>query len=81
MSVLASFALSMTNGSHRPAESQGKQERTKNREKRECGSAISAASVLKQAVMKLCSVKKIAKGWEGDGYAGCNFRKEFENGR
>ncbi len=32
------------------------------REKRECGSAISASSVLKQAVAKLCSVKKVRVG-------------------
>jgi hypothetical protein len=52
----------MTNGTHRAAEPQGKQKRTKDREKRQCGSAISASSVLKQAVTKLCSVKKVRVG-------------------
>ena len=52
----------MTNGSHRPAEYQGKQNRTVNKETRKCGSALSAASALQQAVTKLCSVKKIKVG-------------------
>ena len=60
--TLAAFSLSMTNGSHRPAESQGKQQRTANKETRKCGSALSAASPLKQAVTKLCSVKKVKVG-------------------
>ncbi len=58
----ASFALSMTNGSHRPGESHGKQKRTERKDTRQCGSALSAAPALQQAVTKLCSVKKVRVG-------------------
>lgn len=60
--TLAAFSLSMCNGSHRPAESKGKQKRTENKETRQCGSALSAEPELKTAVTKLCSVKKINVG-------------------
>ena len=60
--TLAAFSLSMCNGSHRPAESKGKQKRTENKETRQCGSALSAEPFLKTAVTKLCSVKKINVG-------------------
>jgi Asp-tRNA(Asn)/Glu-tRNA(Gln) amidotransferase C subunit len=52
----------MCNGSHRPAESKGKQKRTEDKETRQCGSALSAEPELKKAVTKLCSVKKINVG-------------------
>jgi len=52
----------MANGSHRPAESKGKQQRTEHKTTRECGSALTAASVLQIAVTKLCSVKKVKVG-------------------
>jgi hypothetical protein len=45
--TLAAFSLSMYNGSHRPAESKGKQKRTENKDIRSCGSALSAASDFK----------------------------------
>jgi hypothetical protein len=41
--TLASFGLSMCNGSHRSAQGQGKQERTRNTSVRGCGSALNAA--------------------------------------
>ncbi len=40
--TLASFGLSMCNGSHRPAEGQGKQDRTRNKAVRGSGSALMA---------------------------------------
>jgi hypothetical protein len=52
----------MTNGSHRPGESHGKQERTEHKGTRQSGSALSAAPALQQAVTKLCSVKKVRVG-------------------
>ena len=52
----------MTNGSHRPGESHGKQKRTERKDTRQCGSALSAAPALQQAVTKLCSVKKVRVG-------------------
>ena len=52
----------MTNGSHRPAESKGKQQRTAKKQTRECGSALSAADTLKLIVTRLCSVKKVRVG-------------------
>ena len=61
--TLASFSLSMANGSHRPAESKGKQQRTEHKTTHACGSALSAASVLQIAVTKLCSVKKVKVGY------------------
>ena len=60
--TLASFSLSMTNGSHRPAESKGKQQRTANNQTRECGTALNVAPTLKLIVTKLCSVKKVRVG-------------------
>ena len=60
--TLASFGLSMCNGSHRPAEAQGKQERTKSKTIRGCGSALTAHTLLQRAVTKLCSVKKVNVG-------------------
>ena len=60
--TLASFSLSMCNGSHRPAESQGKQKRTEHKQTRQCGSALSAESELQVVVTKLCSVKKVKVG-------------------
>jgi hypothetical protein len=52
----------MCNGSHRPAQSKGKQKRTESKERRKCGSALSAAPELKVVVTNLCSVKKIKIG-------------------
>ncbi len=62
LQTLAAFSLSMCNGSHRPAESKGKQKRTESKETRKCGSALSAAPELKVVVTNLCSVKKIKIG-------------------
>jgi hypothetical protein len=52
----------MCNGSHRPAESKGKQRRTENKEIRQCGSALSTAPELQSVVTTLCSVKKVNVG-------------------
>ncbi len=60
--TLASFGLSMCNGSHRPAEAEGKQERTKSKQLRGAGAALTAAPDLQLAVTRLCSVKKINVG-------------------
>ena len=60
--TLASFSLSMCNGSHRPAESLGKQKRTQNKDIRQCGVALSAAAELQVAITKLCSVRKVNIG-------------------
>jgi hypothetical protein len=60
--TLAAFGLSMCNGSHRPAEAEGKQERTKNKQLRGAGSALTAAPDLQLAVTRLCSVKKVNVG-------------------
>lgn len=60
--TLASFSLSMCSGSHRPAESTGKQKRTENKDIRQCGVALSAAPELQIAITKLCSVRKVNIG-------------------
>ena len=60
--TLASFSLSMCNGSHRPAESQGKQERTRNKAVRQCGTALTAPTELQQVITRLCSVKRVNIG-------------------
>jgi hypothetical protein len=62
--TLAAFGLSMCNGSHRPAEatSKGKQERTRNKAVRECGTALTAPSELQRVVTRLCSVKRVNIG-------------------
>ena len=52
----------MCNGSHRPKEAEGKQERTKNKQVRVAGSALTAAPALQLAVTRLCSVKKVNVG-------------------
>jgi hypothetical protein len=58
----AVFSLSMCNGSHRPAEAKGQQKRTENKDVRQCGSALLAASELQIAITKLCSVWKVNVG-------------------
>ena len=60
--TLASFGLSMCNGSHRPAEGQGKQNRTRNKAVRGSGSALNADPIVQRAVTKLCSVKVVHVG-------------------
>ena len=60
--TLASFSLSMCNGSHRPADCRGKQERTKHKSVRQAGSALTASPDLQQAVTRLCSVKRVHVG-------------------
>ena len=60
--TLAAFSLSMCNGSHRPAESKGKQKRTENKETRQSGSALTADVQLQTAVTKLCGVRKVNVG-------------------
>ena len=62
MRTLASFSLSMCNGSHRPAQLKGKQERTRNKALRQSGQALSAAPELQKVVTRLCSVKKVNVG-------------------
>jgi hypothetical protein len=60
--TLATFSLSMCNGSHRPAESEGKQQRTKDKSIRQAGSALSASPELQQAVTRLCRFKEVNVG-------------------
>jgi hypothetical protein len=52
----------MCTGSHRPAESQGKQTRTQGQERRECGTAFRAPKDLQTTITMLCSVKKVNVG-------------------
>ena len=52
----------MCTGSHRPAESQGKQTRTQGKEQRECGTAFRAPKDLQTTITTLCSVKKVNVG-------------------
>jgi hypothetical protein len=52
----------MCNGFHRPAESQGEQERTRNNAVRQCGTALTAPPELQQVVTRLCSVKGVNIG-------------------
>jgi hypothetical protein len=52
----------MCSGSHRPAESTGKQKRTENKDIRQCGVALSAAPELQIAITKLCSERKVNIG-------------------
>jgi hypothetical protein len=56
---MAAFSLSMCNGSRRPAESQGKQERTSNKAVRLRRTALTAAPELQRAI---CSVKRVNVG-------------------
>jgi hypothetical protein len=60
--TLAAFSLSMSNGSHRPAECKGKQKRTENKDTRQCGVALTAASDLQKAITNLCGVRKVNIG-------------------
>ncbi len=60
--TLTAFSLSMCNGSHRPVESQGKQERTSNKVVRLRGTALTAAPELQRAITYLCSVKRVNVG-------------------
>ena len=60
--TLATFSLAMCTGSHRPAESKGKQCRTQDKERRQCGTALLATSELQKAITKLCSVRKVNVG-------------------
>jgi hypothetical protein len=60
--TLAGFGLSICNGSHRPAEAKGKQERTRNKAVRECGTALTAPPELQRVVTRLCSVKRVNIG-------------------
>jgi hypothetical protein len=60
--TLATFSLAMCTGSHRPAESQGKQTRTQGQERRECGTAFRAPKTLQTTITMLCSVRKVNVG-------------------
>ena len=60
--TLATFSLAMCTGSHRPADSRGKQSRTQGKERRQCGTALLATSDLQNAITKLCSVRKVNVG-------------------
>jgi hypothetical protein len=60
--TLAVFSLSMCNSSHRPAESKGKQNRTRNKAVRGCGTALTSHPDLQRAVTNLCSVKRVNVG-------------------
>jgi len=60
--TLATFSLAMCTGSHRPAESGGKQRRTQGQGRRECGSAFRATPALQTTITMLCSVRKVNVG-------------------
>ena len=60
--TLAAFSLGMCNGSHRPAESKGKQARTSNKACRSNGNAFNAGRELREAITTLCSVKRVNVG-------------------
>jgi hypothetical protein len=60
--TLATFSLAMCTGSHRPAESGGKQSRTQGQERRECGTAFQATAALQTTITMLCSVIKVKVG-------------------
>jgi hypothetical protein len=60
--TLAAFSLGMCNGSHRPAESKGKQARTSNKAGRCNGKSLNAGRELREAIATLCSVKRVNVG-------------------
>ncbi len=60
--TLAVYSLRMCNSSHRPAESKGKQNRTRHKAVRGCGTALTAHPDVQRAVTKLCSVKRVNVG-------------------
>ncbi len=60
--TLAVYSLSMCNSSHRPAQSKGKQNRTRDKAVRGCGTALTAHPDVQWAVTKLCSVKRVNIG-------------------
>ena len=60
--TLASFSLSVANGSHRAAETAGKQKRTQHGTVFAGGAAYTAAPEVQAAVTTLCSVRRVKKG-------------------
>jgi hypothetical protein len=62
LSTLANFALALTNGTHRPAGTQGKTKKTKARATPPAGIAVTSPAVLKVAVTKFCGVRVIKPG-------------------
>lgn len=62
LSTLANYSLAMTNGSHRPAGTLGKTNKTKARTREPPGIAVTSPPMLKLAVTKLCGVRKHRTG-------------------
>ncbi len=60
--TLASFSLSMANGSHRTAATPGKQKRTAHGTVFAGGAAFTAAPEVQAAVTTLCGVRRVKKG-------------------
>ncbi len=59
LSTLANYSLAMTNGSHRPAGTLGKTQKTKNRVRIPPGIAVTSPQRLKLAVTKVCGVRRV----------------------
>ena len=62
LSTLANFSLAITNGSHQQPGTVGKTAKTKLHVPKQAGIAISAPTVLKIAVTKLCGVRRFLPG-------------------
>jgi hypothetical protein len=60
--TLASYSLSMANGSHRAPGTTGKQTRTKHVSVFTGGDAFTSASVIQNAVTQLCGVRRVKTG-------------------
>ena len=62
LSTLANYSLAITNGSHHAAGTIGKSTKTKLRIPKPAGIAVTSPAVLKQAVTKLCGVRRVLPG-------------------
>ncbi len=62
LSTLANYSLAITNGSHHAAGTIGKSTNTKLRIPKPAGIAVTSPAVLKQAVTKLCGVRRVLPG-------------------
>jgi hypothetical protein len=62
LSTLAHFSLAITNGSHQPAGTIGKTNKTKKRVPKTAGIAVTSPEVLQNAVTKLCGTRRVNTG-------------------
>ncbi len=62
LSTLANLSLAITNGSHQPAGTIGKTNKTKMRVPKPAGIAVTSPDVLKDAVTKLCGTRVVNTG-------------------